>query len=60
MSQINVNLRGDVKPFEKGISAAEIAKSIGMGLYKAACACKIDGKTAAFALPWKGTVPWNF
>ena len=46
MSQINVNLRGDVKPFEKGISAAEIAKSIGMGLYKAACACKIDGKTA--------------
>jgi len=31
--------------FERGVTVAEIAKSIGMGLYKAACAGKINGKT---------------
>lgn len=41
---IKVKLRDDVKEFESGITVAEIAKSIGMGLYKAACACKVDGK----------------
>ena len=40
---INVNLKGNSKSFEAGISAAEIAKNIGMGLYKSACAVKIDG-----------------
>ncbi len=40
---VNVKLRDDVKQFEAGISAAEIAKSIGAGLYKAVCVCKIDG-----------------
>ena len=30
---VNVTLKGDVKQFESGISVAEIAKSIGMGLY---------------------------
>lgn len=43
MSTVKVSLKGDVKEFEKGITVAEIAKSIGMGLYKAACACEIDG-----------------
>lgn len=41
---VNVKLRDDVKQFESGISAAEIAKSIGAGLYKVVCVCKIDGE----------------
>ncbi len=40
---IKVNLKGNIKEFDDGISVAEIAKSIGMGLYKASCAAKIDG-----------------
>ncbi len=41
---INVTLKGGVvKEFESGITAMEIAKSLGMGLYKAACVCKING-----------------
>lgn len=44
MGIVKVSLKGDVKEFEKGTSVADIAKSIGMGLYKAACACEIDGK----------------
>lgn len=44
---IKVTLKDNViKEFEGGISAAEIAKSLGSGLYKAACACKIDGELA--------------
>ena len=40
---INVELKGGVvKEFENGISPAEIAKSIGMGLYKAVCAARVD------------------
>jgi len=43
---IKVTLKGDaVMEFERGVTVAEIAKSIGMGLYKAACAGKINGKT---------------
>ncbi|MBQ3538142.1 MAG: threonine--tRNA ligase [Clostridia bacterium] len=41
---VNVKLRDDVKQFENGITAGEIAKSIGAGLYKAVCVCKIDGE----------------
>ena len=42
---IKVTLKdGVVKEFEPGISAADIAKSIGMGLYKAACAVRINGE----------------
>ncbi|MBO5252771.1 MAG: threonine--tRNA ligase [Clostridia bacterium] len=40
---IKVNLKGNEKEFESGISVAEIAKSIGMGLYKSACAAKVNG-----------------
>ncbi len=42
---IKVKLQDDAKEFENGITVAEIAKSIGPGLYKAACAGKINGKT---------------
>ena len=41
---INVELKGDVRQFEAGVSAAEVAKSIGMGLYKSACAAKVNGE----------------
>ena len=40
---IKVNLKGSEKEFESGVSVAEIAKSIGMGLYKSACAAKVNG-----------------
>ncbi|MBC8584649.1 threonine--tRNA ligase [Youxingia wuxianensis] len=42
---INVTLKGGVvKQYEAGVSVADIAKDLGMGLYKAACAAKIDGQ----------------
>ncbi len=42
---INVELKGGaVKEFELNTTAAEVAKSIGMGLYKSLCCCKIDGQ----------------
>ncbi len=41
---IKVTLKGDViKEYEAGTTIAEIAKSIGMGLYKSACGGKLDG-----------------
>lgn len=41
---INVELKGGaVKEFENNTTAAEVAKSLGGGLYKAVCACKING-----------------
>ncbi len=40
---IQVKLKDDVKEFEAGVSVADIAKSISMGLYKAACAAKVNG-----------------
>lgn len=41
---VKVKLRDDVREFESGISALEIAKSLGAGLFKAVCVCKIDGE----------------
>ena len=41
---INVELKGGVvREYEENITAAEVAKSIGAGLYKSVCAAKIDG-----------------
>ena len=41
---INVELKGGViREYEENISAAEVAKSIGAGLYKSVCAAKVDG-----------------
>lgn len=48
---IQVTLKGDVRSFESGVTVAEIAKSIGMGLYKAACAGKIDGHVVDLRTP---------
>ncbi|MBQ4129562.1 MAG: threonine--tRNA ligase [Ruminococcus sp.] len=42
---INVELKGGViREYEENITAAEVAKSIGAGLYKSVCAAKIDGE----------------
>ena len=40
---IKVTLKGDVREFDAGISVADVAKSIGAGLYKSACAAKVNG-----------------
>ncbi|MBE6732353.1 MAG: threonine--tRNA ligase [Ruminococcaceae bacterium] len=41
---LNVSLKGQIKEFEIGTTVADVAKSIGMGLYKASCAAKINGE----------------
>ncbi|MBQ3603176.1 MAG: threonine--tRNA ligase [Clostridia bacterium] len=42
---INVTLKDNVvKEYENGTTVAEIAKSLGMGLYKAACVAKVNGE----------------
>ena len=37
---------GSVKEYQNPITAAEAAKDLSMGLYRAACAARIDGKVA--------------
>ena len=41
---IKVDLKGSEEEFDSGVSVAEVAKSIGMGLYKSACAAKVNGE----------------
>lgn len=42
---IQVTLKGGaVKEFENNTTVAEVAKSLGSGLYKAACACLVNGE----------------
>ena len=49
---VNVTLKGGViKEFENGTTAMEITKSLGMGLYKAACVCKINGEVKDLRTP---------
>lgn len=48
---VKVKLRDDIKEFESGITVAEIAKSIGMGLYKAALGGRIDGEYCDLRTP---------
>ena len=49
---IKVTLKdGVVKEFDSGITAAEVAKSLGMGLYKAACVSKINGEVKDLRTP---------
>ena len=49
---VNVELKGGVvNAYEDGISPAEIAKSIGMGLYKSVCAAKVDGNVVDLRTP---------
>ncbi len=49
---INVELKGGViREYEENITAAEVAKSIGAGLYKSVCAAKIDGELCDLRTP---------
>ncbi|MGN0519012.1 MAG: threonine--tRNA ligase [Acutalibacteraceae bacterium] len=49
---INITLKGDnIKEYESGVTAAEVAKSLGGGLFKAVCACKIDGVLSDLRTP---------
>lgn len=48
---LKVNLKGEPREFESGTTVAEIAKSIGQGLYKAACAGKINGTVVDLRTP---------
>ncbi|MBQ2971455.1 MAG: threonine--tRNA ligase [Ruminococcus sp.] len=49
---INVELKGGViREYEENITAAEVAKSIGAGLYKSVCAAKIDGALCDLRTP---------
>lgn len=41
---IQITLKDNVKEFDAGITIADVAKSIGAGLYKAACAGRVDGQ----------------
>ena len=41
---VNITLKdGSVKSYDAPISAADVCKDLSMGLYRAACACKING-----------------
>ena len=52
MVMINVELKGGtVKEFENGTTPAEIAKSIGAGLYKSVCCAKVDGDLCDLRTP---------
>ena len=49
---IQVTLKGGVvKEFEAGVCPADVAKSLGMGLYKAACAARVDGEACDLRTP---------
>lgn len=49
---INVELKGGVvKEFDENITPAEIAKSIGMGLYKSVYCARVDGKVVDLRTP---------
>ena len=57
----NVTLKGGVvKEYENGTIAMDIAKSIGMGLYKAVCICKIDGEYMDLRTPITGDCELEF
>lgn len=51
-SMVKLTLKdGSVREVTRGTTAAEAVKGIGMGLYKAACCCKLDGKAADLRTP---------
>ena len=42
---MNITLKdGSVKVYDAPMTAADITKDISMGLYRAACCCRIDGQ----------------
>lgn len=51
MSRIQVTLKGDVRSFESGVTVADVARSIGAGLYKAACGGRVNGEAVDLRTP---------
>lgn len=52
MYMLNIELKGGVvKQYENGVTPAEIAKSIGMGLYKSVCAAKVNNEVCDLRTP---------
>ena len=51
MGNITITLKGEPREFAAGVTGAEVAKSIGMGLYKAACAVRINGEVFDLRTP---------
>ena len=56
---IKIDLKGQVKEFESGVTPADVAKSIGMGLYKSACAARIDGQVCDLRTPITQDCAWR-
>ena len=49
---ISISLKGgEVRQFEPGVTPVEIAKSLSGGLYRAACAAKVDGEVRDLRTP---------
>ncbi len=49
---IHITLKGgEVREFESGVTPAEVAKSIGTGLYKSACIAKVNGQACDLRTP---------
>lgn len=51
MENIKLTLRGDVRKYQSGVTAFEVAQSIGAGLAKAACAAKLNDKVIDLRTP---------
>lgn len=48
---IKIALKDDVREYEVGVTVADVAKSLGAGLYKAACAGRVNGKVVDLRTP---------
>ena len=51
MENIKLTLRGDVREYQSGVTAFEVAQSIGARLAKAACAAKLNDKIIDLRTP---------
>lgn len=51
---INIKLKdGAVKQYEENTTPAQVAKSLGAGIYKAACAARLNGELVDLRTPIK-------
>ena len=50
---MNISLRGNIKEFEDGINAYDVAKSFGGGFFKTVLAAKINGENKDLRTPLK-------
>ena len=58
---IHVTLKdGSVKEFEAGVSVMDVAKELGAGLYKAACAARVNGEVCDLrTVSGRRPAPWR-